>query len=107
LARKASPKWIVLTDSLVVFRLDHMEIRLKPETESRLMELAASSGRATEELIEDAVSGYFAELAQLRGVLDRRYDEIKAGNVKPLDGEAFFESLRRREDDLLRKNPSE
>jgi hypothetical protein len=68
------------------------------------MELAASSGRATEELIEDAVSGYFAELAQLRGVLDRRYDEIKAGNVKPLDGEASFESLRRREDDLLRKS---
>jgi predicted transcriptional regulator len=83
-----------------------MEIRLKPETESRLMELAASSGRATEELIEDAVSGYFAELAHLHGVLDTRYDEIKAGHVNPVDGEAFFESLRRREDDLLRKNSS-
>ena len=83
-----------------------MEIRLKPETESRLMELAARSGRATEDLIEDAVSGYFGELQDLRGVLDHRYDEIKDGNVTPLDGEAFFESLRRREDDLLRKNSS-
>ena len=71
-----------------------MVVRLKPETESRLQELAASSGRAPDELVEDAMAGYLAELAQLRTVLDGRYDEIKSGSVKPIDGEAAFKSLR-------------
>jgi len=34
-------------------------------------------------------------------MLNRRYDDLKSGKVKPVDGEAFFESLRKREDDLL------
>ena len=38
-----------------------------------------------------------------RRSLDTRYDDIKSGKVKPVDGEDFFESLRRREDDLLKK----
>jgi hypothetical protein len=44
-----------------------------------------------------------AEVAEVRELLDSRYDEIKSGRVKPLDGEVFFESLRRREDELLAK----
>ncbi|HTC63730.1 MAG TPA: hypothetical protein VK709_12875 [Candidatus Saccharimonadales bacterium] len=52
------------------------------------------------------MSGYFEELQDLLGDLDHRYDEIKDGKVKPLDGEAFFEDLRRREDDHFRKNSS-
>jgi predicted transcriptional regulator len=55
-----------------------MAVKLKPETESRLQELAASTGRAPDELVEDAMSGYLAELSQLRNTLDRRYDQIKA-----------------------------
>jgi hypothetical protein len=35
--------------------------------------------------------------ASLRQTLDRRYDELKSGRVKPVDGEAFFEILRQRE----------
>ncbi len=30
-----------------------------------------------------------------------RYDDIKSGRMKPIDGEAFFENLRQREDELL------
>ena len=74
-----------------------MEIRLKPETESRLNELASKSGRRTDELVEDAMSAYLTEVAEVRSVLDSRYDDIKSGRVKPVDGEAFFENLRRRE----------
>jgi predicted transcriptional regulator len=74
-----------------------MELRLKPETESRLNELAQQSGRAPDEVIEDALSGYFAEVSELRSTLDRRYEDVKNGRVKPIDGEAFFESLRMRE----------
>ena len=43
----------------------------------------------------------FDELAQTREMLNSRYDDLKSGRVKPIDGEEFFESLRRREDELL------
>jgi hypothetical protein len=35
-------------------------------------------------------------------LLDSRYDDVKSGRVKPIDGEAFFETLRQREDELLK-----
>jgi len=73
-----------------------MEVRLKPETESRLQELAAQTGRAPDELVEDAMAGYLKELAQTRQMLDSRYDDIKSGRVKPIDGEEAFASLRRK-----------
>ena len=76
-----------------------MVVRLKPETESRLPELAASTGRAADELVEDAMAGYLAELAQLRTTLDNRYDEVKSGRVKPIDGEEAFDSLRSKSKD--------
>jgi predicted transcriptional regulator len=67
-----------------------MVVKLNPETDSRLQELAASTGRAPDELLEDAMSGYLAELSQLRNALDRRYDHIKSGKVQPIDGEDAF-----------------
>lgn len=80
-----------------------MEVHLKPETESRLADLAAKSGRATDDLLEDAMAGYLQEVTQVREMLDSRYDDIKAGRVEPIDGEAFFDNLRQREDELLKK----
>lgn len=71
-----------------------MVVNLKPETETRLQELAAKTGRAPEELVEDAMSGYLAELAQARDMLDGRYDQIKNGTAQPVDGEAAFAQLR-------------
>lgn len=81
-----------------------MEIRLRPETESRLNELSSKSGRPAEELVEDAMASYLTEVAELRAILDNRYDEVKSGRVKPVDGEAFFEDLRRREVELLNRH---
>jgi predicted DNA-binding protein len=69
-------------------------VHFKPETESRLNELASRSGRATDELVEDALAGYLEEVAEVREMLDSRYDDVKSGSVKPIDGEAFFEDLR-------------
>jgi len=76
--------------------LERMEVRFKPETESRLAKLAAKSGRPTDELVEDAMAGYLAEAAELREMLDSRYDDIKSGRVKPMDGEEAFARLRRK-----------
>jgi predicted DNA-binding protein len=82
-----------------------MEVHLKPETESRLNELASKSGRPTDDLVEDAMAGYLGEVAEVRNILDSRYDELKSGRVKPIDGETFFESLRQREEELLKRRP--
>jgi predicted DNA-binding protein len=82
-----------------------MEVRLKPETESRLHELASKSGRPTDDLVEDAMAGYLGEVAEARNMLDNRYDDIKSGRVKPIDGETFFEDLRQRENELLKRHP--
>ena len=53
--------------------------------------------------MEDARAGYLAEVAEVHEVLDDRFDDIKSGRVKPIDGEAFFDSLRQRETELLTK----
>jgi len=82
-----------------------MRVRFKPETASRLKEQASKSGRATDELVEDAMTGYLVEVLEVRHLLDNRYDDIKSGRVEPIDGESFFENLRRREDDLLKQRP--
>ena len=71
-----------------------MELNLRPETESRIHELAAQTGRPANELVEDAMAGYLQELAQTREMLDSRYDDLKSGRVKPRDGEEAFAALR-------------
>ena len=89
----------VLTVPLRVSKLTAMVVHLKPETESRLQELAATTGRAPDELVEDAMAGYLAELVQVRKMLDRRYDEIKSGRVESIDGKEAFDRLRRKSED--------
>jgi predicted DNA-binding protein len=71
-----------------------MEVHFAPETEQKLKDLAAQSGRGTaDELIQDVVEGYFDELAQTREMLGSRYDDLKSGRIKSLPGdevEAYF-----------------
>jgi hypothetical protein len=70
-----------------------MEVQLSPETQNRLNALAAQSGLRTDELFEDAMAGYLDEVAQLRGMLDGRYDDLKSGRVRPIDGEEAYRRL--------------
>jgi predicted transcriptional regulator len=77
-----------------------MEIRLTPDLEAKLQALAIASGRAPAELVQEAVAGYVADLADVRATLDRRADDLTSGRVTPLDGEAFFEGLRQRGEEL-------
>jgi hypothetical protein len=80
-----------------------MEVHFTPDVEAKLNALAMETGRAAAEFVQDAMAGYFEELAQVHSMLDSRYDNIKSGKVKPMDGETFFESLRQREEALLKK----
>lgn len=83
-----------------------MEVHLTSETESRLRVLASQSGRGIDDLIEDAMAAYLNEIVQIRETLDARYADIKSGRVQPIDGEAFFDRLRQREDELPGKSTS-
>ena len=71
-----------------------MEVHFAPDVEKKLNDLAAQSGRRTDELLQDAFVGYFAELVETRDVLDSRYDDLKSGGVKPIDGEEAFSRLK-------------
>jgi predicted transcriptional regulator len=80
-----------------------MEVHVTPETAKKLNDLAATTGRAPEQLVEDALVGYLEELVSLRQTLDSRYDDLKSGRVEPIDGEAFFQRLKEREVDLTNR----
>jgi hypothetical protein len=80
-----------------------MEVHFQADLEAKLDQLSVETGRAKDELVQDAMAGYFDELARVRGMLDRRYDDIESGRVKPVGGEEFFEHLRQREEALLDK----
>ena len=47
-----------------------------------------------EDLVKDVVAGYFDELAGVREKLNSRYDDLKSGKVKPIDGEEAFARLK-------------
>ena len=76
-----------------------MEVHCAPEIEKQLNDLAAQSGRGTAELVRDAVAGYIGEVHATRGMLDSRYDDIRAGRVRLLDGKtlsrAYMRTLKR------------
>ena len=75
-----------------------MVIRVTPETAKKLNDLAAETGRAPDSLVEDALAGYLEELASVRKTLDSRYDDLKSGRVKPIDGENALKQLREKSD---------
>jgi hypothetical protein len=82
-----------------------MDVHLNnPDLQAKLDRWVTETGRRPDELVEDAIAGYFDELARTRLTLDSRYDDLKSGRAKLLDGEEFFENLRRREDELIKKH---
>lgn len=73
-----------------------MEVSFKPDVQAKLEQMAFESGRPSAELVEDALIGYFDEVAHTRELLDRRFDDLESGRVKPIDGEKAFRLLMER-----------
>jgi predicted transcriptional regulator len=83
-----------------------MEVHVKPEVQAKLDEIARESGQSCDEVVEDALIGYFDELAHLRETLDRRYDDIASGKVKLIDGEeAYLRLMEKAETHRSRNQP--
>ncbi|MDP2055124.1 MAG: hypothetical protein Q8L75_15925 [Acidobacteriota bacterium] len=75
-----------------------MELHLAPEMVKKLTDLAATTGRRADDLVQDALSGYLEELGSLRETLGSRYDDLKDGRVEAVDGDEARRRLRERSD---------
>jgi hypothetical protein len=57
-----------------------------PEVRAKLERWTHDTGRPADELLQDALAGYFDELAATREMLNGRYDDLKSGKVEPISG---------------------
>ena len=72
-----------------------MEVHFTPEIQAKLEHWATSTGRPADELLQDALAGYFDELASTRDMLESRYDDLKSGRVKLVTGAASQSAVER------------
>jgi predicted transcriptional regulator len=56
-----------------------MEVRLSPELETRLRESAVRQGRETDEVLNEAVTRYFAEESRFVEAVERGERELRRG----------------------------
>lgn len=82
-----------------------MEVHFAPELQAKIDQLVIDSGCPVEALIEDAMEAYIADLAQAREMLDRRYDDLKGGKVKPIPGDEVEAYFREKSAAARRKRP--
>jgi hypothetical protein len=74
-----------------------MDVRLNnPEIQAKIDLWVTETGRGPDELIEDAVAGYFEELTQTRELLNSRYDDLKNGRVRAVSGDEVVAHFRER-----------
>jgi hypothetical protein len=71
-----------------------MEVHFAPEVEKKLNDLVTQSGRGAGELLQDALAGYFDELAETREMLNSRYDDLKSGRVKAISRDEVVAHFR-------------
>jgi predicted transcriptional regulator len=73
-----------------------MEVHLTPELQAKIDQLVMESGRTPDELVADALAGYVAEVAETRKMLDRRYDDVVSGRVKPITRDEIVAHFRKK-----------
>jgi len=72
-----------------------MDVHLNdPDIRAKIDRWVAETGRRPDELVADAVAGYFEELSQTRDMLNSRYDDLKSGTVKPVSGKEVVAHFR-------------
>ena len=72
--------------------------------QAKLEQMARESGRPSDELVEDALIGYFDEVADTRATLDRRFDDLESGRVKLIDGQEAYRLLMEKTEARRRQN---
>jgi predicted DNA-binding protein len=80
-----------------------MSLEIKPNQEAKIAALAAKTGRDKAEILEEVIDSYFDELADVREMLEKRYDQFKAGRVEPLTPDQLKEDIERRKREFLQQ----
>ncbi len=80
-----------------------MSLEIKADQEAKIADLAAKTGRDKAEILEEVIDSYFDELADVRQMLDQRYDSFKSGDVKALAPEQLREDIDRRKREFLQQ----
>ncbi len=65
-----------------------------PDLQAKVSQWVTETGRSADELVEDAMAGYFSELAQVRTMLDSRYDDIKSGKASLIPGDEVIACVK-------------
>ena len=76
-----------------------MEVPFSSDEQARIDQIASSAGRAAGELVREVMTGYLDDVAEMRAMLETRYDDIRSGRVKPINGEEAFALLRRKSEE--------
>jgi predicted transcriptional regulator len=71
-----------------------MEVHFSPDVQDKLEQMARDTGRRSEYLVENMVTEMLDDLVITRQTLDRRYDDLESGRVKPIPGDEVFARLR-------------
>jgi predicted transcriptional regulator len=71
-----------------------MEVHFPPDVQAKLDQMARDTGRRSDQLVENVVADFFEDFAFARETLDRRYDDLESGRVKPIPGDEVFARLR-------------
>lgn len=82
-----------------------MDVQLKPDLQVKLDEWTARTGRQADELVEDALTGYFDELLELRSTIDSRYDDLELGRVQPMTAAELRARLHEKSEARRAKRP--
>ena len=69
-------------------------MQFSSDIEAKSDRLAAETGCPKEEVVQDAMAGYFDKLEEVRRTLDKRYDDIRNDKVKLIPGEEVIARLR-------------
>jgi hypothetical protein len=83
-----------------------VEVHFAPDVQAKLEQMAREAGRPSDEILADAVTGLFDELAETREVLNRRHDDLKSGRVQPIDGEEAYRRLMEKTEAQRRTRPA-
>lgn len=77
--------------------LNNMDVHFdNPNLEAKINQWTTETGHSADELVEDALAAYLSELAEVREMLNSRYDDIESGRVKLIDGEEARARLKAR-----------
>lgn len=81
-----------------------MEVQFTADVQAKLDQMAREVGLRSDELVQDAVTGLFDELAFTREMLERRFHDLGSGRVQPIDGEEAYRRLMARTEERRQRS---